>query len=124
MKKRQEHNGVLGNEKGRKIGPEGSPDVHRSQWYPLSHPRTSEIPYLLYPTRITQEQNDAIRKIWDSGLYGGKDFAPFDIREVPNKYRLGQVLSCGLKATCATYSQHWQGMYFDWTFNSECREAF
>jgi len=124
MKKRQEHNGVLGNEKGRKIGPEGSPDVHRSQWYPLSHPRTSEIPYLLYPTRITKEQNDAIRKIWDSGLYGGKDFAPFDIREVPNKYRLGQVLSCGLKATCATYSQHWQGMYFDWTFNSECREAF
>jgi hypothetical protein len=114
----------MGNEQGRKIGVEGSPDVHRSQWFPPSHPKTSETPYLLYPTRITRDHNDTIRKIWSSSQYSGKDFAPFDIHEVPNKYRLGQVLACGLKATCATYSQHWQGMYFDWTFNSECREAF
>lgn len=124
MKEGRKQHAVLGNELGRKIGPEGIPDVHRSQWFPESHPRTCEIPYLLFPTSISEHQNRAIREIWDSSLYNGKDFAPFDIREVPNKFRLGQVLACGLKATCATYSQHWQGMYFDWTFNSECREAF
>ncbi len=124
MKKRQELCGALGKSNGRKIGVEGCPEVHRSQWFPQSHPGTSEVPYLLYPTNITPEQNLAIRKVWSSGHYSGKDFAPFDVSEVPNKYKLGQVLACGLKATCATYSQHWQGMYFDWTFNSTCRDAF
>ncbi|MFY9399624.1 MAG: hypothetical protein WAR22_14800 [Desulfomonilia bacterium] len=124
MKEEQHQHAVLGNELGRRIGPEGCPDVHHSQWFPKRHPSTCEIPYLLFPRSITERENHAIREIWSSSRYTGKDFAPFDVSEVPNKYRLGQVLACGLKASCATYSQHWQGMYFDWTFNSECREAF
>ncbi len=123
MVKKQNESGVYGKQDGRKIALEGNAAVHRSQWYPESHPGTCEIPYLICPTSITEKQNQAVRHIWRSSFYKGKDFAPFNIKEMPNKYKLGQVLACGLKATCATYSQHWQGMYFDWTFNSECRDA-
>ena len=115
---------MLGKENGRRIAVDGNPAVHRSQWYPDRHPATCEVPYLLYPKSINEKTNKAIRSIWRSSHYCGKDFAPFNIKEVPNKYKLGQVLACGLKASCATYSQHWQGMYFDWTFNKECRAAF
>ena len=114
---------VLGKRNGRKLGFAGSKEVHRSQWIPESHPGTNEIPYLLYPASITPEENNYIRYIWRSSEYSGKNFAPFELTEVPNKYKLGQILACGIKATCATYSQHWQGMYFDWTFNSKCKDA-
>ncbi len=124
MVKKQGESGVYGKNDGRKIAREGNAAIHRSQWYPARHPGTCEIPYLICPTSITEKQNQAIRHIWRSSFYKGKDFAPFNIKETPNKYRLGQVLACGLKASCATYSQHWQGMYFDWTFNTECKEAF
>lgn len=112
---------LLGKERGRKIGPEGTADVHRSQWYPEEHPGTCEVPYILFPRSITTQENILIRKIWKSSHYSGRDFIPFDITDVPNKYQLAQVLACGLKASNATYSQHWQGMYFDWTFNEEMR---
>jgi hypothetical protein len=124
MKKSQEGDGVLGKRNGRKVALDGHAGVHRSGWYPEKHPGTCEIPYLLYPLSITEKQNRGIRHIWRSSFYKGKDFAPFNVKEVPGKYALGQVLACGLKASNATYSQHWQGMYFDWTFNTECREAF
>ena len=123
MNENKENTVVLGKENGRKLGFEGNSEVHRSQWMPASHPGTNEIPYLLYPTSISVEENSYIRYIWRSSDYSGKNFAPFELAEVPNKYKLGQILACGIKATCATYSQHWQGMYFDWTFNSQCKEA-
>ena len=78
---------------------------------------------MLYPRSVNYSENIKIRKIWGSSDYNGKQFFPFDISDVPSKYKLGQVLACGIKATCATYSQHWQGMYFDWTFNKQCKEA-
>src|SRR5690554_4723208 len=53
MKEGRKQHAVLGNDLGRKIGPEGSPEVHRSQWFPECHPRTCEIPYLLSPTSIS-----------------------------------------------------------------------
>lgn len=124
MKEEKKTPEVLGKAKGRRIACEGSPLVHRSEWFPACHPGKNEIPYILYPVSITREENRYIRHIWQSGDYSGKDFAPFMITEVPNKYKLGQILACGLKAACATYSQHWQGMYFDWTFNSQCKDAF
>ncbi len=114
---------VLGKPRGRKIAPEGSLEVHRSQWMPDRHPGTCEIPYILYPTSIKLFDNVKIREIWDSSDYQGKDFSPFEVTDVPNKYRLAQALACGLKAANATYSQHWKGMYFDWTFNEECQKA-
>jgi hypothetical protein len=115
---------IIGKEKGRQLAFEGTPGVHVSQWLPQSHPGNNEVPYILYPRSIKFWENIIIRKIWESSDYNGKHFVPFDISDVPSKYRLGQVLACGIKATCATYSQHWQGMYFDWTFNNQCREAF
>ncbi len=118
----EEDSPLPGKERGRKIGPEGTADVHRSQWYPAEHPGTCEVPYILFPRSITTQENILIRKIWKSSHYSGLDFTPFDITDVPNKYRLAQVLACGLKASNATYSQHWQGMYFDWTFNEEMQE--
>jgi hypothetical protein len=124
MKRSQDSDGVLGKVNGRKIALDGHEGVHRSGWYPDRHPGTCEIPFLLYPLSITEKQNRAIRHVWRSSFYTGRDFAPFNVKEVPDKHLLGQVLACGLKASNATYSQHWQGMYFDWTFNSECREAF
>ncbi len=123
MNDKKENTVVLGKRNGRKLGFEGNSEVHRSQWMPASHPGTNEIPYLLCPTSISVEENSYIRYIWRSSDYSGKNFAPFELAEVPNKYKLGQILACGIKATCATYSQHWQGMYFDWTFNSQCKEA-
>ncbi|MBN1637073.1 MAG: hypothetical protein JW920_11190 [Deltaproteobacteria bacterium] len=116
-------NNILGKKNGRKIAPEGTADIHKTQWMPETHPGTSEVPYLFYPRSITRLQNIWIRKIWAASEYPGKDFAPFEINDVPSKYKLGQVLACGIKAACATYSQHWQGMYFDWTFNSQCEKA-
>jgi hypothetical protein len=77
----------------------------------------------LCPRTITHRQKAQIRKIWASSRYQGRDFSLFKVQEVPSKYKLSQVLACGLKAACATYSQHWQGMYFDWTFNEECGKA-
>ncbi len=114
---------VLGKSNGRKVAPEGSSEVHRSQWIAAAHPGKNEIPYLLNPVSVTKEENSYIRYIWRSSEYSGKNFAPFEITEVPNKYKLGQILACGIKAACATYSQHWQGMYFDWSYNSECKKA-
>ena len=114
---------IMGKVRGRKIAPEGTEDVHRSQWVPDEHPGTCEVPYILYPRSIATKENILIRKIWMSSHYSGKDFIPFEITSVPNKYRLAQVLACGLKASNATYSQHWQGMYFDWTFNELIRKA-
>ncbi len=114
---------IIGKVRGRKIAPEGTADVHRSQWVPAEHPGTCEVPYILYPRSIATKENILIRKIWMSSHYSGKDFIPFEITAVPNKYRLAQVLACGLKASNATYSQHWQGMYFDWTFNELIKKA-
>jgi len=114
---------VLGKSKGRKVAPKGSSKVHRSQWMPDRHPGTCEVPYILYPTSVKLFENMEIRKIWDSNGYSGREFSPFEVSDVPNKFRLAQILACGLKATCATYSQHWKGMYFDWTFNEECQKA-
>jgi hypothetical protein len=113
---------VLGNEKGRRIGVEGTADVHRSQWVPREHPGTCQVPFLLYPLSVSHRENMVIRRIWKSSHYYGQDFTPFEITDVPDKHRLAQVLACGLKATNATYSQHWEGMYFDWTFNGNMRE--
>ncbi|MFY9112174.1 MAG: hypothetical protein WAP34_09565 [Desulfomonilia bacterium] len=115
--------GIMGNSKGRVIAPEGTEEVHRSQWYPEKHPGRSQVPYLLHPKSVSLMTNGLIRKIWRSSDYQGRDFAPFEITQVPNKYRLAQVLACGLKAAVATYSQHWQGMYFDWSLNSQIEEA-
>jgi hypothetical protein len=114
---------IIGKVQGRKIAPEGTEDVHRSQWFPAEHPGTCEVPYILYPRSIATKENILIRKIWMSSHYLGNDFIPFEIAAVPNKYRLAQVLACGLKASNATYSQHWQGMYFDWTFNELIRKS-
>ena len=115
--------GVLGNKNGRRIGPQGSAAVHPSQWYPAEHPRTSNIPFLVSPRSITRIQAAGIRRIWQAHTYQGRDFCPFEVSSVPNKYRLAELIACGLKASCATYSQHWQGMYFDWTFNEELERA-
>lgn len=114
---------ILGKSKGRKVAVEGSSKVHRSQWMPDRHPGTCEVPYILHPTSVKLFENMEIRRIWDSSDYSGKDFSPFEVTDVPNKFRLAQVLACGLKAACATYSQHWEGMYFDWTFNDKCQTA-
>jgi len=115
---------IWGKRDGRKIAAEGSSEVHRSQWYPGCHPGRSQVPYLLYPRSISNLTNALIRGVWQSGDYQGRDFIPFELTSVPNKFKLAQVLACGLKATVATYSQHWQGMYFDWTFNNRIEDAF
>ena len=114
---------ILGNAKGRRIGPQGTESVHPSQWYPAAHPGRSQVPYLLRPISISRLTNAQIHKIWRSSDYQGHDFSPFDVSLIPNKYRLAQVLACGLKASVATYSQHWQGMYCDWTFNAHIAKA-
>jgi hypothetical protein len=115
---------IFGNTQGRIIAPEGTEGVHLSQWYPDKHPGRSQVPYLLWPKSIPLRINTKIRKIWQSSDYPGKDFVPFETSSVPNKFKLAQVLACGLKATVATYSQHWQGMYFDWSLNTRVEEAF
>ncbi len=114
--------GILGKPKGRIVSPEGTEGIHRSQWYPEKHPGNCQIPFILYPLNITEEENRAIREIWGSGQYNGREFTSFEITDIPSKYSLAQVISCGLKAANATYSQHWQGMYFDWTFNKDIFE--
>lgn len=114
---------IIGKEKGRLVAREGTAGIHVSQWVPKLHPGNNEVPYILYPRSVKFSENIKIRKIWESSDCNGKHFVPFDVSDVPGKYKLGQVLACGIKATCATYSQHWQGMYFDWTFNNQCREA-
>jgi len=114
---------ILGKVRGRRIGPHGSEAVHPSQWYPEAHPGRSQVPYLLHPISISRLTNAEIRRIWHSSDYQGRDFSPFDVSMIPSKYRLAQVLACGLKASVATYSQHWQGMYCDWTFNAHFERA-
>jgi len=114
---------ILGNVRGRRIGPQGSDNVHPSQCYPAVHPGRSQVPYLLRPLSISRLTNATIRNIWHSSDYQGHDFSPFDVSLIPNKYRLARVLACGLKASVATYSQHWQGMYCDWTFNAHIAKA-
>jgi len=114
---------ILGKGKGRRIAPHGTHGVHPSQWYPAAHPGRSQVPYLLNPISISRLTNAQIRTIWHSSDYQGHDFSPFDISLIPNKFRLAQVLACGLKASVATYSQHWQGMYCDWTFNAHVAKA-
>ncbi len=93
---------ILGNAKGRRISPQGTESVHPSQWYPAAHPGRSQVPYLLYPISISRLTNAQIHKIWRSSDYQGHDFSPFDVSLIPNKYRLAQVLACGLKASVAT----------------------
>ena len=44
--------GIMGNSKGRVIAPEGTEEVHRSQWYPEKHPGRSQVPYLLHPKSV------------------------------------------------------------------------
>ena len=114
----------MGNEKGRIVAPEGTNSVHQSQWYPEKHPGRSQVPFLLHPRSISLVNNIQIRNIWQSSDYQGHDFTPFEISHIPNKSKLAQVLACGLKASVATYSQHWQGMYFDWSLNGDIEEAF
>ena len=115
---------ILGKEKGRKVAPEGTDSIHRSNWMPKSHNGKSSVPYILHPKTIGHGENMAVREIWESGNYQGRDFATFSPKEAPSKYKLAQALACGLKATNATYSQHWQGMYLDWSMNQECRKIF
>ncbi len=114
---------IFGKPNGRIIAAENNPNIHKSQWYPEKHPGTSQVPYLINQVSISEHENTMIREIWNASEYSSRDFSVFDIKDVPSKYRLAQVLACGLKATNATYSQHWQGMYFDWTCNSEVKDA-
>ncbi len=116
-------NEIFGNKNGRRVGPENCESVHKSQWYPEKHPGTCQVPYLSHQISINEDENKTIREIWNAGEYNAHNFSVFDINEVPSKYKLAQVLACGLKATNATYSQHWEGMYFDWTFNNEMKDA-
>jgi hypothetical protein len=116
--------GVYGKKNGRKIAPENNNMIHKSQWYPTQHPATSQVPYLLGPLSISSEENRKVREIWNAGMYQGKDFVIPEISQIPGKRKLAQVLACALKATCATYSQHWEGMYFDWTLNDEMERIF
>ena len=118
------NHGVYGKKNGRKIAPENHNIIHKSQWYPQQHPATSQVPYLLYPLSISGEENRKIREIWNAGMYQGKDFVMPEIGQIPGKRKLAQVLACALKASCATYSQHWEGMYFDWTLNDEMERIF
>ncbi len=118
----ESHEDVLGREYGRRIAPEGTEGVHRSQMFPGKHPGTCQVPFMLYPRNLSTGENAAIRTIWKSSNYFGRDFMPFEITSVPSKYLLAQVLACGLKAANATYSQHWEGMYFDWTLNEKVKK--
>jgi len=120
--KSSKNSSLPGKANGRRIAVQGTPDIHRAQQYPIEHPGTSQVPFLVNPISITNRDNLIIRRVWRSSHYYGKDFSPFEISDVPSKYRFAQVLACGLKATNATYSQHWEGMYFDWSFNSEISE--
>ncbi|TAL38996.1 MAG: hypothetical protein EPN93_02660 [Spirochaetes bacterium] len=112
---------IWGKEKGRKIAIRGTDVVHPSQWVSGEHPGTCQVPYILNPRSLSHHENLAIRRIWRSSDYSGKNFSLFNITDVPSKYKLAQVLACGLKATNATYSQHWEGLYFDWTFNERMK---
>lgn len=114
---------ILGKQKGRRIAAENTEEIHLSQWFPESHPGTCQIPYIVHPRSLSLPENYQIRRIWNSGSYQGRDFAPFDIKGIPGKFELAQLIVCGLKASVATYSQHWQGMYIDWTFNQEVKDA-
>ncbi|MFA5653651.1 MAG: hypothetical protein WDA72_06035 [Desulfomonilia bacterium] len=120
----KEETGIFGKAKGRQVGPQGTDSVHASQQYPATHPGRSQVPFLRSPRAITGHMNAGIRAIWHASDYQGKDFSPFEVSSIPNKYKLAQVLACGLKAAVATYSQHWQGMYLDWTFNHHIEGAF
>ena len=119
----KEETGIFGKAKGRRVGPHGTDSVHASQWYPAMHPGRSQVPFLRSPGDYRAHERSDPRDLARERL-PEQGFSPFEVSSIPNKYKLAQVLACGLKAAVATYSQHWQGMYLDWTFNRQIEEAF
>ena len=90
----KEETGIFGKARGSRVGPHGTDSVHASQWYPAMHPGRSQVPFLRSPRVITGRMNAAIRAIWRASDYQGKDFSPFEVSSIPNKYKLAQVLAC------------------------------